>query len=167
MEDDIDRAPTFLALVMEKLPWLLLSAAASCAIAVAAQAALRFRAWTVCRSRCGCRTRSSPTWLTSGKCSGRSIWPFSIPIRGSRRQVGPWSAALLLAALSVSAIAKLRKRCPYLLIGWLWYLGLLVPVIGVVQVGRQAMADRYTLLARDRPLCRLGVDRSRIGLAMH
>ena len=38
------------------------------------------------------------------------------------------------------------RRRPYLAIGWFWYLGTLVPVIGIVQVGRQAMADRYTYL---------------------
>src|SRR5207253_1750055 len=36
-----------------------------------------------------------------------------------------------------------RKR-PYLIVGWLWYLGTLVPVIGILQVGQQRMADRYT-----------------------
>ena len=39
-----------------------------------------------------------------------------------------------------------RRRCPYLAVGWFWYLGMLVPVIGLVQVGGQAMADRYTYL---------------------
>ena len=37
-----------------------------------------------------------------------------------------------------------RRACPYLLFGWLWFLGTLVPVIGIVQVGEQALADRYT-----------------------
>jgi protein O-mannosyl-transferase len=40
----------------------------------------------------------------------------------------------------------LAKTKPYLLIGWLWFLGTLVPVIGLVQVGGQAMADRYTYI---------------------
>jgi tetratricopeptide (TPR) repeat protein len=53
------------------------------------------------------------------------------------------TAVVLLLALSVAAIA-LRRRAPYLLTGWLWYLGTLVPVIGLVQVGGQAYADRYT-----------------------
>lgn len=53
------------------------------------------------------------------------------------------AAAALLAALTLLAL-RFRKRCPYLLVGWLWYLGTLVPVIGIVQVGTQAMADRYT-----------------------
>ncbi len=54
-------------------------------------------------------------------------------------------AALLLACISAAA-AACRRRCPYLLVGWLWYLGMLVPVIGFVQVGGQARADRYTYL---------------------
>ena len=41
-------------------------------------------------------------------------------------------------------IWRAHRRCPYLLVGWLWFLGTLVPVIGLIQVGRQAMADRYT-----------------------
>ncbi len=44
---------------------------------------------------------------------------------------------------------KLRKKKPYLIFGWLWYLGTLVPVIGIVQIGSQPIADRYTYL----PLC--------------
>jgi tetratricopeptide (TPR) repeat protein len=52
-------------------------------------------------------------------------------------------AALLLAAVTVAAIL-LRRRAPYLLAGWLWYVGTLVPVIGLVQVGSQACADRYS-----------------------
>jgi tetratricopeptide (TPR) repeat protein len=53
------------------------------------------------------------------------------------------SAAVLLA---VTAVVVLLRRRRYLLAGWLWYLGMLVPVIGLVQVGRQAMADRYTYI---------------------
>jgi tetratricopeptide (TPR) repeat protein len=41
---------------------------------------------------------------------------------------------------------RMRREKPYLLVGWLWYAGMLVPVIGIVQVGMQAMADRYTYL---------------------
>jgi Flp pilus assembly protein TadD len=53
-------------------------------------------------------------------------------------------AALLLIAITILSIWFLRK--PYLTMGWLWYLGTLVPVIGLVQVGLQAMADRYTYI---------------------
>jgi tetratricopeptide (TPR) repeat protein len=54
-------------------------------------------------------------------------------------------AAALLGVASALAAACARRR-PYVAVGWLWYLGMLVPVIGLVQVGSQAMADRYTYL---------------------
>ena len=54
-------------------------------------------------------------------------------------------AVIVLGLITVLAIKNLRRR-PYLMVGWLWYLGTLVPVIGLVQVGDQAWADRYTYL---------------------
>ena len=54
-------------------------------------------------------------------------------------------AGILLAGISAFACRQ-RKRHPFFLTGWLWYLGTLVPVIGLVQVGSQAMADRYTYI---------------------
>jgi tetratricopeptide (TPR) repeat protein len=59
------------------------------------------------------------------------------------------SEAILKAAILVVvtvAVLILWRRMPYLPVGWLWYLGMLVPVIGVLQVGGQSMADRYTYL---------------------
>ncbi len=55
-------------------------------------------------------------------------------------------AAGILIALSAYAAAK-RKRAPYLLVGWLWFLATLVPMIGLVQVGEQARADRYMYIS--------------------
>ena len=55
------------------------------------------------------------------------------------------ASALLLLVITVVVIWLARSR-KYLTVGWLWYLGALVPVIGLVQVGAQAMADRYTYL---------------------
>lgn len=52
---------------------------------------------------------------------------------------------LLLIVISASAVF-FRKRFPFLLVGWLWFLGMLVPVLGLAQVGRQSYADRYTYL---------------------
>jgi tetratricopeptide (TPR) repeat protein len=60
----------------------------------------------------------------------------------------PWQvigASLLLIALTAGAWA-VRRRQPYLLVSWLWYVGMLVPVSGIVQVGMQAYADRFTYL---------------------
>jgi len=70
------------------------------------------------------------------------LYPF--PIKGvPAGKVIP--ALLLLVAVTVVAFYGRQKR-PYFLMGWLWYLGMLVPVIGLVQVGSQARADRYTYL---------------------
>ena len=54
-----------------------------------------------------------------------------------------FGSLLVLIVVSSLVISQLQRR-PYLTVGWLWYLGMLVPVIGLVQVGSQAMADRYT-----------------------
>lgn len=78
------------------------------------------------------------------------IWPFSLavfyPYPGKYLAV----SHIFLAALALGGITAglfvLRTRGPYLLTGWLWYLGMLIPVIGIVQVGSQAHADRYTYL---------------------
>lgn len=55
-------------------------------------------------------------------------------------------AAGILIALSAFAAVK-RKRAPYLLVGWLWFLGTLVPMIGLIQVGEQSRADRYMYIS--------------------
>ncbi|MBZ5604396.1 MAG: tetratricopeptide repeat protein [Acidobacteriia bacterium] len=57
-----------------------------------------------------------------------------------------WIGAALLLAAITAAVLLARATRPYLAVGWLWYLGTLVPVIGLVQVGSQARADRYTYL---------------------
>ena len=55
-------------------------------------------------------------------------------------------AAFVLLALITSAVIRLRRSRPYLIVGWLWYLVTLAPVIGIIQVGTQAYADRYTYI---------------------
>jgi protein O-mannosyl-transferase len=82
---------------------------------------------------------------------GKTVWPVNLsPFYLHPGQedkplslLEPIAAALLLLAITRAAVV-LRRRTPYLLTGWLWYLGTLVPVIGLVQVGNQGMADRYT-----------------------
>jgi protein O-mannosyl-transferase len=54
-------------------------------------------------------------------------------------------ALLLLAGISAAAV-RWRRSCPYLFVGWFWYLGMLVPMIGLVQIGAHCRADRYTYL---------------------
>ncbi|MGA2936995.1 MAG: tetratricopeptide repeat protein [Syntrophobacteraceae bacterium] len=79
----------------------------------------------------------------------KSIWPINLavyyPHRGSWPLWQVLGAVLLLIAVTISVI-RTAKRFPYLTMGWLWFTGTLVPVIGIVQVGTQAMADRYTYI---------------------
>jgi tetratricopeptide (TPR) repeat protein len=58
---------------------------------------------------------------------------------------GAFAGAVGLALVTAACVLQARKR-PYLAAGWLWYLGMLVPVIGLIQVGSQSHADRYTYL---------------------
>jgi len=79
---------------------------------------------------------------------GHAIFPVRLAaLYPHLRENLPWwqpaAAAAILLAITLWA---LTRRRPYLAVGWFWYLGMLVPVIGLVQVGGQAMADRYTYL---------------------
>jgi Flp pilus assembly protein TadD len=67
-------------------------------------------------------------------------------------QIG--AAALLLAGVSALCVSQIVRR-PYLAVGWFWYLGTMVPVIGLVQVGGQGMADRYTYIPLIGPVISL------------
>jgi tetratricopeptide (TPR) repeat protein len=76
------------------------------------------------------------------------FWPFPMTFFYPLAPVPWWQAAgagLALLALSIWLLSRAR-RYPYLAVGWLWYLGALAPVIGLVQVGGQALADRYTYI---------------------
>jgi len=80
----------------------------------------------------------------------KMIWPADLailyPLYGNRPPVWqPVLAAILLIAVSIWIVRSAQKR-KYLPIGWLWFLGTLVPVIGVVHVGAQSMADRYSYI---------------------
>jgi Flp pilus assembly protein TadD len=80
---------------------------------------------------------------------GDLVWPHDLavlyPHPGSWPPSQIWIAAAVLLAITVVVVLFARKR-PYLIVGWLWFLGMLVPAIGLVQVGVQSMADRYTYL---------------------
>jgi len=81
---------------------------------------------------------------------GKMIWPSRLAIFYPHPAESVSISHAVLAALSLLAISacaiRLARSHRYLLVGWLWYLGTLVPVIGLVQVGNQAFADRYTYI---------------------
>jgi len=129
-------------LALEKIPLLLLSAA-SAYLTVIAQA----RANTIAAGG----NLALPVRVANALWSYllyllKAVWPLHLVIfyphpENSIGFVKPLLASLFLLTITYFCLRHLQQR--YLLAGWLWYLGCLVPVIGFVQVGRQAMADRY------------------------
>jgi tetratricopeptide (TPR) repeat protein len=131
-------------LALEKLPLLALSAAA-CAVTLLAQnGAIHSGGPFSLPHRLGNALAACMVYL------GQMVWPagLAVPYPYPHNGAPAWEVALagtLLAGLSVVAWAERRTR-PWLLIGWLWYLVMLLPVLGLIQVGLQAHADRYTYL---------------------
>jgi len=93
--------------------------------------------------------RIANAFVAYARYLGKMIFPVRLAVLYPLKPVPAWAAvaaAVLFLAITAAAIV-LRKRAPYLLIGWLWFVGALVPVIGLVQIGGQAIADRYTYFA--------------------
>ena len=80
---------------------------------------------------------------------GKLFWPTGLsliyPYPSHWPMAAVYAAALALVAISLVAVVW-RRKLPWLTVGWFWYVGTLVPVIGLVQVGMQSMADRYTYI---------------------
>jgi tetratricopeptide (TPR) repeat protein len=78
------------------------------------------------------------------------IWPVDLavfyPHRGDQLPVWKIGLAIVLLGMVTAGVIALRRKRPYLITGWFWYLVMLLPVIGLIQVGSQAHADRYTYL---------------------
>jgi protein O-mannosyl-transferase len=136
-------------LALEKAPLFLLAAASSWITWVAQQ-----RGGSVVQAEWIPFTRRAANAVVSyGRYAAEMLWPtglapfYPYPAHSWSRLV-PWEAAfagLAILAATAAALAAAR-RVPCLAAGWLWYLGTLVPVIGLVQVGGQSHADRYTYI---------------------
>jgi len=133
-------------LILEKLPLLALSGLA----AAAAVWAQRQNASMAGLDQLPLSWRLSNAAVSYIRYLAKMAWPtklavfYPFPLHGTPA----WQAAgclLLLAAISWTAFA-VRSRSPWLAVGWAWYVVSLLPVIGIVQVGMQAMADRYLYL---------------------
>ncbi len=127
----------------EKLPLLALSAASSAVTVIAQDRGGALRGLDL-----GLGARAANAVVSYVRYVEKSLWPAGLAIFYPYPEGGTpaWAvagAAVLLAA-SVAAAAYFARRAPAVAVGWFWFLGSLVPVIGLVQVGSQAMADRYT-----------------------
>jgi tetratricopeptide (TPR) repeat protein len=130
-------------LLLEKVPLLTLSAASSYLTVYAQEKAGAVKSFELFPLG----TRVANALVGYVGYIWKAIWPYPLahfyPYPDTVSFLKVAGACLLLVGISAVTILNIRRR-PYLLVGWLWYLGTLVPVIGLVQVGHQAMADRYT-----------------------
>ena len=134
--------------LVEKLPFLLLSAVVSAITYVAQKnASMLDPVFTGLSVTLG--ERAENALVSYGRYLGKLFWPVNLCVGYPYPDRWP-VPVILLAGLLVVGITVftfvLRRRAPYLLTGWLWYLGTLVPVLGLVSVGAQAMADRYSYI---------------------
>ena len=133
------------SLILEKVPLLFLSAGSAVMTMIAQSEAIKDLA------HYGLALRIENSIIAYVRYMGKAFWPTRLvqlyphPIRlFPFWQIG--GAVLLLVLVTAWACARWRTQ-RYLAMGWFWFLGSLVPVIGLVQVGEQAMADRYAYLS--------------------
>ncbi len=132
---------TFFTLVLEKLPLFALSAAGSILAFVAENSLGAIRAYIPLKLRLGNAVVSYARYLV------KMVWPEKLSLlyplqEGSLAAWQVIGAVVLLIFITLLAIRARHHK--WLAVGWFWYLGTFVPVIGIVQIGGQAIADRYT-----------------------
>jgi protein O-mannosyl-transferase len=133
-------------LLVEKVPFFVLSAASCVATLLAQERALIALHQLTFGDRLANALVSYVAYL------GQMIWPAGFAVVYPYPQ-GGWNIVQTILAFLVLMIISVvffvwRVRYPFLLVGWLWFLGMLAPIIGIVQVGTQARADRYTYLSQ-------------------
>ncbi len=135
--------PKLRALLLEKIPFFVLSFVVS-AITFLAQKEAR-----EATPESNFSMRIANAIISYARYLGKTIWPTKLSVLYPYPNHWPWVqiflAAILVVAVTVVAVRTARSW-PFLPVGWFWFLGMLVPVIGLVQVGEQSMADRYTYL---------------------
>jgi tetratricopeptide (TPR) repeat protein len=131
-------------ILKEKIPFFILSAA----LAAATIWAQRGAGAVSKVAELSLRARLLNAVTSYGAYVGKALWPRDLaifyPHPGLDIATAKVAAALLFLAAASWFCWRERKSRPYLLFGWLWYLITMLPMIGVIQVGGQAMADRYT-----------------------
>jgi tetratricopeptide (TPR) repeat protein len=136
------RRQTFSQLVAEKIPVFLMSIGSCFTTLWAQRESMRLELPLF--------TRIENALVSYARYLGQLFWPVDLaPFYPHPREALPLSlaiaAALLLIMIS-AVVLRFGRKLPYLITGWGWYVIMLVPVIGLVQVGAQALADRYTYL---------------------
>jgi Flp pilus assembly protein TadD len=132
-------------LVREKIPFFALALAASVLTFLVQKQSGAVSTW----ESIPFGARSENALISYCRYLWKMVWPTDLAVLYPHPGYWPLDklllAGALLAGISILFWAK-RRRYPFLLMGWLWFCGTLAPVIGLIQVGGQAMADRYTYL---------------------
>jgi Flp pilus assembly protein TadD len=133
------------SLVLEKIPFFLLSAI-SCVVTFIAQ---QKGGAVIALVKISLAQRVENTFVAYARYLAKTFWPS--PLANPYPYPDHWDGLLVIYAVTLivglCAIAGLQaRRFPFAATGWFWFVGTLVPVIGLVQVGIQSMADRYTYL---------------------
>jgi tetratricopeptide (TPR) repeat protein len=131
-------------LIAEKVPLFFLSGLAAIATLIAQRTTVNYSEALPVSWRIGNALLSYVSYI------GQMLWPAKLAVfyPHTADHLPPWQVALavlFLGAITTLAFIWRRKR-PYLLVGWFWYLVALFPVIGFIQVGMQGRADRYSYL---------------------
>jgi tetratricopeptide (TPR) repeat protein len=141
--DSADLKTSNFRLILEKVPFFALTAGSSIVTFIAQQRGGAVASMDVIPLK----MRMANGAVSYISYMGKALWPSNLGVFYPHPETSTvWqfvAAGLLLICLSAAFVMTSQKR-PYLVVGWLWYLGTLVPVIGLIQVGTQAMADRYT-----------------------
>jgi len=130
--------------IQEKIPFFILSAVSSVITFV-----VQKNTGTVSKIEALPLTmRTANTVISYGKYIEKMFWPANLaafyPYPEDKLQTWQVFAVAVLLIIITICVVRLAARYGYLPVGWFWFLGTLVPVIGIVQVGSQALADRYT-----------------------
>jgi tetratricopeptide (TPR) repeat protein len=146
LDEDTLPQQSFSWLAAEKLPLLALCAASAFITMKAQQAA---GAMHTAKNTFPLSIRLGNAIVCYARYLGKAFWPSHLaliyPHPGTSLKTWEVLAALVLL-LAITALVLRERRRRYLLVGWFWFLGTMVPMIGLVQVGEQAMADRYAYL---------------------
>ncbi|MHC4737684.1 MAG: tetratricopeptide repeat protein, partial [Planctomycetota bacterium] len=139
--------PVLYRLVLEKIPFFALSLISSIVTFFVQRTAMMVAEF----GDLPVMSRIANTFLSYIKYIEKIIWPTRLAVfypHSALGRISVWPVALAVLILLIISVCVLRlaRSHKYLPVGWLWYLGTLVPMIGLVQVGGQAIADRYTYI---------------------
>src|SRR5271167_767914 len=138
------------SLIAEKVPWFALSAASAIVTMRTGGAAFSYVVLT------DATLPKLPIWIRLGtaaigyvKYLGKAFWPANLALVYPHPGLAigiPAAALSVLALVAVTALVVIFRQRRPLFVGWFWFLGTLVPMIGIVQIGAHSMADRYAYI---------------------